>query len=153
MDTELGKYFAALTGNASFRQMGQHSGINHSTIRRQLKGEGDATAALVAELTRSYGGNVLEAFVAAGFITKEEAGSPNLAEALRGASDMELAQEIVRRAASGVAGPELTEPIDLEHHDNVVVGGFGQTADSQEKKAAFDAKKIKRRTDDSEFFE
>jgi len=126
MDTELGRYFAELTNSASFRQMGTHSGINHSTIRRQLIGEGEPTAQLVVGLARAYNGNVLDALVAAGFITEEEAGSPNLAAALRDATDLELAQEIVNRSAAGSATKTLTEPIELDEKSNVIVGGFGK---------------------------
>lgn len=39
------------------------------------------------------------------------------------------------------------------HLAPVVVGGFGQTEATEVRKAAFDAKKLKRRDDDSEFFE
>lgn len=129
MDTELGRYFAELTNGASFRQMGARSGINHSTIRRQLIGEGEPTATLVVGLARAYKGNVLDALVAAGFITEEEAGSPNLAAALRDATDLELAQEIVNRTTAGSATETLTDPIKIDDQSNVIVGGFGKNVD------------------------
>lgn len=104
-------YFKAASGNASYRQMGADSGISYSTIRRQLSGEGDLTAHVVVALARTYNKNVLDALTVAGFITPEEAKSPNVADALRRATDLELAHEIVRRAAAGEAGADLTDPL------------------------------------------
>lgn len=58
-----------------------------------------------------------------------------------------------RTAAGKAAVSAVTSHLTANRTSNVIVGGFGQTAGTQERKAAFDAKKIKRRDDDSEFFE
>lgn len=111
MNQNVDAFFKAASGGASYRQMGADSGISYSTIRRQLSGEGELTAQVVVALARTYGQNVLDALAIAGFITRDEAGTPHVVDALRRASDLELAHEIMRRAADGTASKDLTEPL------------------------------------------
>lgn len=120
MGTNINRYFKEASGEASYRDMGEASGINYSTIRRQLTGEGDLTAGVVVALARTYKRNVLEALVTAGFITQQEAEAPSVREALAAATDVDLAEEILKRAQEGTAGSALTDPIAP-----VLVGGFG----------------------------
>ncbi|MGR4009186.1 hypothetical protein [Leucobacter sp. 1207-22] len=130
MTKTIQEFLAAASGEASFREMGRASGINHSTIRRQLLGEGEMTAPVVIQLARTYNADVIDALVAAGFITEDDASGHSTSVSLRNATDIELAQEILRRASDGSASSVLTEP--LPDTSNVIVGGFGQNASTEE---------------------
>jgi transcriptional regulator with XRE-family HTH domain len=50
--------------------------IDQGTVSRWLRGKTTPSPAQAAKFAQSYDGNVLEAFVAAGFLTAEEAGIP-----------------------------------------------------------------------------
>ena len=50
--------------------------IDQGTVSRWLNGKTTPSPAQAAKFAQSYDGNVLEAFVSAGFLTAEEAGSP-----------------------------------------------------------------------------
>ena len=50
--------------------------IDQGTVSRWLRGKTTPSPAQAAKFAQSYEGNVLEAFVAAGFLTAEEAGIP-----------------------------------------------------------------------------
>jgi transcriptional regulator with XRE-family HTH domain len=52
------------------------SSIDQGTVSRWLRGKTSPSPAQAAKFAQSYDGNVLEAFVAAGFLTAEEAGIP-----------------------------------------------------------------------------
>lgn len=68
-------YVRRLIGSDTQAAVEARAGIHQTTVSRWLKGQtpqpGEA-----ARLAQAYGGNVLEAFVAAGFLTEEEAGIP-----------------------------------------------------------------------------
>ena len=53
--------------------------IDQGTVSRWLNGKTTPSPAQAAKFAQSYDGNVLEAFVAAGFLTAEEAGVPPVA--------------------------------------------------------------------------
>lgn len=129
MQQTIQDFLASASGNASYREMGRVSGINHSTIRRQLTGEGELTAPVVVQLARAYSVNAVSALVAAGFITEDDASGFAIAAKLSGASDLELAHEILRRAMAGDASAALTGPIPT---GELIVGGFGQNASIEE---------------------
>ena len=50
--------------------------IDQGTVSRWLRGKTSPSPAQAAKFAQSYDGNVLEAFVAAGFLTAEDAGIP-----------------------------------------------------------------------------
>jgi transcriptional regulator with XRE-family HTH domain len=50
--------------------------IDQGTVSRWLRGKTTPSPAQAAKFAQSYDGNVLEAFVAAGFLTAEQAGIP-----------------------------------------------------------------------------
>lgn len=50
--------------------------VDQGTVSRWLRGKTTPSPGQAAKFAQSYGGNVLEAFVAAGFLTAEEAGVP-----------------------------------------------------------------------------
>lgn len=125
MNETIQQFLAASSNGASFREMGRASGINHSTIRRQLTGEGDLTAPVVVAIARAYEADVIAALVASGFVTESEAKGYAAGSKLKDASDVQLAQEILRRASTGEATGILTEPMPT---GELIVGGFGQNA-------------------------
>jgi hypothetical protein len=70
------KYVRDLTGDEPQDSVGRRIGLNGSTINRWRNGSRPGNPAEVAALATAYGGNVLEAFVAAGYLTAEQAGVP-----------------------------------------------------------------------------
>ncbi|MDJ1371784.1 helix-turn-helix domain-containing protein [Gulosibacter molinativorax] len=86
------------TNGASTRDIAAKADVAQSTLSRQLSGSSSLDAALVVKIARAYNLSVLDALVAAGFITSEEANIPPIAAALESASDVEIAREILRRA-------------------------------------------------------
>lgn len=130
------EFLAAASHDASFREMGRITGINHSTIRRQLTGEGELTAPVVVEIARAYEADVIEALIAAGFISFNDANKYAVGASLKSASDKELAQEILRRAMTGEATETLTAPMST---GELIVGRFGEDVEPTDmQRAAFD---------------
>lgn len=78
-DTTWSRYVRRTSGNASGSEIEKKTGIGQSTVSRWFSGT-VPTPAHAAKFAQSYGGNVLEAFVAAGFLTPDEAGVPPRAE-------------------------------------------------------------------------
>ncbi|WP_043993638.1 hypothetical protein [Leifsonia xyli] len=110
MDETFDEYLKRLTNNASYRTIAQRAQIEPSTLTRQLKGELKVQA--VVSITRAYGGSLLQAFVAAGFITADEASNMATLAGIEKASDRELAEEILRRVRAAEHNhPNLTGPI------------------------------------------
>ncbi len=69
------QYVAAVAGGATQTAIGERTGIAQSTIGRWLNGGYVPTeAAKVAAFAQAYERNPLEAFVAAGMLTQDEAG-------------------------------------------------------------------------------
>lgn len=127
MTAEIKKFLETATG-VSVREMSRATGINHTKLGRQLNGDSELSARVVIAIAREYNINVLKALVVAGFITQDEAGNPSISDALGRATDFELAQQIMLRAANGTAGTELTDPLPpvkslADHRDAKNVGG------------------------------
>lgn len=70
------EYVRKLTGSDKQQAVEKRTGIRQSTVSRWLAGEVMPSPAQAAKFAQAYGGNVLEAFVAAGFLTEQEAGMP-----------------------------------------------------------------------------
>lgn len=69
------EYVEAVTDGATQTAIALHTGITQSTISRWLRGDKVPTeAAQAAKFAQKYQRNPLEAFVAAGMLTIEEAG-------------------------------------------------------------------------------
>jgi hypothetical protein len=103
-------YLKHLTDGASYRAIAERAQIEPSKLTRQLKGE--LKVQTVVAVARAYGGSLLRAFVAAGFITEDEATSMAALSGIEKATDRELAEEILRRVrANEGEHPVLTEPI------------------------------------------
>jgi hypothetical protein len=69
-------YVRGLTGDEPQDVVGSKVGVNGSTIHRWRRGSAPGKPPEVAALAVRYGGNVLEAFVAAGYLTPEQANTP-----------------------------------------------------------------------------
>lgn len=113
MRTNLADYFRRLTGQ-SIRAIAQETGIEPSTFNRQLTGSTSVTVETVVAVCRAYDLDLADAFVAAGFITDREANGLGAQVGLSHFSDLELAEEIVRRLATttSASGP-LTGALPL----------------------------------------
>jgi hypothetical protein len=85
-------------------------GMVATTYARQV--EGNMPVATVVKLCRKYSIPMLDAFVAAGFITSAEADVIGRSRGLRDATDHELALETLRRVEQGTASAALTESAD-----------------------------------------
>lgn len=85
MNTLWADYVATVIDGLSQKQVERDTGIAQTTIGRWLKAEGKKSPqpVEVAKFAQTYGHNVIEAFVAAGLLTEEDAG--------RGISDDQLA--------------------------------------------------------------
>lgn len=94
---DFASYLLEKTGAPSLRAVAFRSGIEPSTLNRQLKAE--PKAGTVVAICRAYGLSVNEAFTAAGFITEDEAVVMGVDAALRQATGAELARELLRRAS------------------------------------------------------
>ncbi len=68
-------YVATLGEGKTQRQVGEMTGVDQATVGRWLRGEKIPTeAGVVAKLAQGFGRNPLEAFVAAGFLSVDDAG-------------------------------------------------------------------------------
>ncbi len=104
------EFLKTLTGDASYRAIAEQAGLEPSTLTRQMKGE--LKVQTVVAICRAYRGNLLHAFVAAGYITQQEAESLAAVAGVSKATDTELAEEILRRVRNAEAHhPVLTSPI------------------------------------------
>jgi hypothetical protein len=92
-------------------------GMVATTYGRQL--EGNMPVATVVKLCRKYSIPMLDAFVAAGFITAAEADVIGRTKGLRDATDRELALEALRRVEAGTASSSLTKPVAQEDLDEM----------------------------------
>lgn len=68
------EYVRELTGNEPQDEVGARIGVSGSTISRWRSGKNPGNPAEVALLAQKYNREVLEAFVAAGYLTYEQAG-------------------------------------------------------------------------------
>ena len=103
------KFLESTTGRAMSR-MATDIGMVPSTLTRQFKA-GTVPVIEIVKICREYGVDLLDAFVAADFITRAEADSLCSKGALSGATDAELTSEILRRLEVGSATRVLTDQI------------------------------------------
>lgn len=109
-----GKDFRAFlmeaTGGDSARAWARVAGVEPSTLMRQMA-RGEIKAQTLVAICRGYGIPLLRAFVAAGYITQDEADSVGVRGSLADATDRQLVEEMLRRVERREAGPEITEPV------------------------------------------
>lgn len=101
-------YLLRMTGEPSVRSLALETGIEPSTLARQL-GSGDAKVQTVVAICRHFNLQMLPAFVAAGYITEDEAQTITSFN-IHSLTDRELAEEILRRA-TGNPTSMLHEPV------------------------------------------
>jgi len=105
---EWSSYVQDLTRGEPQDKVGKKVGVDGSTVHRwRKKGARPGKPVEVAALAVAYGGNVLEAFVAAGYLTPEQAGvPPKAAPDWSVVSNEELLEQVaVRLDPDAVRGP------------------------------------------------
>jgi hypothetical protein len=132
-------YVRALTRDEPQDTVGRKAGVNGSTVHRWRHGSRPGRPAEVAALAVAYGGNVLEAFVAAGYLTPEQARvPPRAAPDWSAVSNEELLAEVAARldpAAHGGArtgGTSMSVPagspsVAMAAHEDVSIAGEQET--------------------------
>jgi hypothetical protein len=133
-------YLRELTRGEPQDAVGRKAGVNGSTVYRWRHGSRPGRPAEVAALAVAYGGNVLEAFVAAGYLTPEQAGMPPQSPPdWTTVSNEELLEQVAARLdpdawhkARGRAGTSMSAPGDrsslaMAAHDDVSIAGEQET--------------------------
>lgn len=110
------EYVSTLTKGVGIDESGRRVGVDGSTISRWRNGKAmPRNPAEAAALAVAFGADVLEAFVAAGYLTPAEAKRPRV-QSLKAVPDRVLVDEIARRLGQGGATvtpirPDLS-PVD-----------------------------------------
>lgn len=102
------------------------AGLTRSTLNRQVE-QGGLKPDVVVAVARAYHKPVLEALVACGFITEQEAQLKErmgLEEALASATDEQLLRAILDRVGADgqIHHPLLDEPLDSDHLPTMLGG-------------------------------
>lgn len=112
-------WYRSVVGDDAENAVAQRSGVRQTTLNRQLR-QDTLSAESAVKIARAYGADLLEALVAVGLIKAPEAVEIRAnvdidrilaAEGLARATDVELAQEILRRARSEAPSSALKRPI------------------------------------------
>lgn len=121
MRDNLSDYFLNATRARSVRAIALKSGIEPSTLNRQLTGANTLVVETVVAICRAYDLDFADAFVAAGYITDAEADRLGARVGLSAYDDLALAREIVRRIEEATATESLTGdlPIPINVRGNV----------------------------------
>lgn len=104
------------------------AGVSTPTVSRWMAGIGKPKAEQVIGVARSYDVSPLHALVAAGYLRREEIyGEVEIPRALALSvfTDLELAQEMLRRVDQGPS-EVLEQPVDVDHPAWAVVSGAPQ---------------------------
>lgn len=96
------QYVHNVTGGSSQVEVYKRTGISQATISRWQRSMPQPDSA--AQFARAYGRPVLEAFVAAGYLSEEEASATVTVPDIGALSDDELLAEIKRRMAKEAGG-------------------------------------------------
>jgi hypothetical protein len=146
-------YLSRITNGASRRAVADAAGIEPSTLTRQLQ-RGRVPVETTVAICRAFHADLLEAFVEAGYITSLEATGLTGRGALDAATDLQLAEEILRRVQAA-SSTDLETPLDDEHPavqnvlgaprdgQNVVNGRFGGAGS---RRYALDAAALERKS-------
>lgn len=121
-------YLTRITKGASRRAIADAAGLEPSTLTRQLQ-RGRVPIETTVAICRAFNADLLEGFVEAGYITSDEAAGLTGRGALRSATDLQLAAEILRRVQEAPS-PVLDAPLDDDHP--AVKDAFGSTAREDE---------------------
>lgn len=102
------EHYLLSNANLNRRQIALKSGINPSTLTRQLNGDISSSFDTVLAIHRGVGLPIIPLLMHSGLITEDEA--KKAGGGLTAASDVELAREILRRAEQGRKA--MSEPLD-----------------------------------------
>ncbi|WP_434315881.1 hypothetical protein [Leifsonia sp. P73] len=97
------------TGGKSVRAIATELDMTHTTLGAHLKAD-VPDIGTVLRVARHYDMPLLPVFVAAGYITEEEARQIAGPFRLEDVSDLELSKEMLRRVVAGSASDAITEP-------------------------------------------
>lgn len=117
-------YITEIIGDSTYSQAATKAGFDKSAFTRWKKGA-RADPDFVVKIARAYNANVLEALVAAEFITEAEAKLREIKVggiALSDASNQQLLDEIMRRSepeANRLFGDPTGESIDYPQRDDL----------------------------------
>jgi hypothetical protein len=126
------EHLKAVTNGASDRSIALAIGMVPSTFARQLNGEMKVQT-LVA-ICRQFHAPFLPAFVAAGFITEDEADAMRSVPSLPDVSAEDLMREVLRRVKAGGSDAEkLEEPFGPDHPQMRELQDVGGVADDPTK--------------------
>lgn len=108
-------YVRAVTGADNGKTIAAKTGQNESTISRWKTGANVPDPRTVVAFARAYERSPLEALIVAGYLTDAEAGVPLRTLGIQEFTDLELAQEMVRRVKDGTPHEVLEQPLDANH--------------------------------------
>ncbi|QBZ30797.1 XRE family transcriptional regulator [Corynebacterium diphtheriae subsp. lausannense] len=117
-------YITGIIGDSTYSQAATKAGFDKSAFTRWKKGA-RADPDFVVKIARAYDANVLEALVAAGFITEAEAKLQEIKVGgitLNDASNQQLLDEIMHRLtpeANRLSGDPTGENIDYQQRDDL----------------------------------
>lgn len=108
-------YLSAISDNAPGARIAERTGIPDSTVSRWFSGKAKPRPDQVVTVARAYGLSPLQGLIAAGYLQE---GDVETAEprrlAIRDFTDLELAEETLRRIREG-GSQTLEAPLDDEH--------------------------------------
>jgi hypothetical protein len=126
------EHLKSVTNGASDRSIAMAIGMVPSTLARQLSGE--LKVQTVVAICRHFGAPFLPAFVAAGFITPDEASAMRSVPSLPDVSAEDLMREVLRRVqAGGTDAAKLEEPFGPEHPQMRELNDVGGTDEDPSK--------------------
>lgn len=111
------EYLRIITDGDTNRAISQRTGIPDSTISRWLSGQALPRPRQVVDVARAYEVDPLNALVGAGYLDQADIDRPGVEPRqfqLREFSELEIAQEIVRRVQEGQSSM-LETPLDEKH--------------------------------------
>lgn len=110
-------YLRIIAGTDTGVQIAKRAGVPSSTVSRWLDGSANPRPQQVVKLARAYGAHPLQALIAAGYLEDGDVDLPVVAPRklqLREFTELELAQEVLRRVEEGESGM-LESPLDGNH--------------------------------------
>lgn len=133
----IGEWIEQVAGT-TLRQVALATEIPVPTLARQVR-EDAVTPETVVRIARHYSASPLGGLVAIGLLSPAEAKTMSVGEALSRATDLELAQEAIRRIEAGVASGTLTRDVnEVDRNDPDAVAEFlteGETRADELRKA------------------
>lgn len=109
MTDALETYVRQAVGGKSIRAIAAELGMTHTTLGAHLKAEVPPIET-VLRVARYYGLSLVPVFLAAGYITEDEARQFAGPFRIEDISDLELSKEMLRRVAAGSASDVITQP-------------------------------------------